>query len=523
MVEYGLGVDLGTTYTAAAINVGGDVETVRLGGREPEIPSVVFLRPDGEVLVGDAARRRGESEPTRLAREFKRRLGDPVPILLGGTPMSAHALTARLLKHVTAAVAATQGGPPSRIVLTHPANWGPYKRELLTQAAQLADLPPTTLRTEPEAAAVRYASTARVAPGETIAVYDLGGGTFDAAVLRKTTDGFEVLGEPQGVEQLGGIDFDEAILEYVRGRLSDRLAGMDLADPSVTEALTRLRRECVAAKENLSFDPDTEIGVALPRLHTRIRLHRSEFEALIAPALEDTVAAVHRALRAASVTPADLRCILLAGGSSRIPLVGAVVAESFGRPVASDEQPELGIALGAARLSGPAGRLREPAASPLTPTATPPPLAARHPPHQPAAGTPGVGLGVAGPAALGPAALGPAALGPAGLGPAGVGPAGVGSGAGGSGAVGSGALGLGAAGGGPARADGAGPGPADGLSASGSAAHGGASARFSGAARVPGAGSGDPGGAFPQQRAGTPEEGFAAGRVVVGPAPVSGA
>jgi outer membrane protein assembly factor BamB/actin-like ATPase involved in cell morphogenesis len=375
MVEYGLGVDLGTTHTAAAINEGGAVEAVRLGGRRAEIPSLVFLRADGEVLVGEAAQRRGEAEPTRLAREFKRRLGDPVPVLLGGTPMSAHALTARLLRHVTDTVARGQEAPPARIVLTHPANWGPYKRELLRQAAQLADLPQVTLRTEPEAAAVRYAGTARVAAGETIAVYDLGGGTFDAAVLRKTVDGFEVLGEPQGVEQLGGIDFDEAILEHVRSTLGEQLAltDADLAEPAVKEALARLRRECVEAKESLSFDTEVEIPVALPRLHTRVRLGRAEFEAMIAPALDDTVAALRRALRSAGVGAEQLRCVVLAGGSARIPLVGSIVSAAFGRPVAVDEQPEMGIALGAARLSGPA----------VDPSARPGPR-----PQSPAAGGP---------------------------------------------------------------------------------------------------------------------------------------
>jgi actin-like ATPase involved in cell morphogenesis len=356
-MEYGLGVDLGTTYTAAAVNVDGVLETVRLGGRGPEMPSLVFLRDDGEVLIGEAAQRRGEAEPTRLAREFKRRMGDPVPVRLGDTPLAAHELTARLLRHVVAAVTDARGGPPSRIVLTYPANWGPYKRERLEEAVRLAGLPSVSsrlsLRTEPEAAAVRYAGTARVAAGETIAVYDLGGGTFDAAVLRKTADGFDVLGEPQGVEQLGGIDFDEAVLEHVRSALGDRLAGLDLEDAAVTEALTRLRRECVEAKESLSFDTEAEIGVALPRLHTRVRIRRSDFEAMISPALDETVEAMRRALRSAAVDASALRCVVLAGGSSRIPLVGLTVSEAFGRPVVLDEQPELGIALGAARLSGP--------------------------------------------------------------------------------------------------------------------------------------------------------------------------
>ena len=287
---YGLGVDLGTTHTAAAVNVDGRVEAVELGSHRPEIPSLVYLRPDGEVLVGEAAQRRGEADPTRLAREFKRRLGDPVPIMLGGAPLSAHALTARLLSYVVEAVSRSQEAAPARIVVTHPANWGPYKRELLMQAVQLADLAAVTLRPEPQAAAVRFASTARVEVGETVAVYDLGGGTFDAAVLRKSANGFVLLGEPSGIEQLGGIDFDEAILDRVRASLGDDvLAGLDPDDDKVTEALARLRRDCVEAKESLSFDTEAVIAVALPRLHTRVQIDRADFEAMISPAVDEVL------------------------------------------------------------------------------------------------------------------------------------------------------------------------------------------------------------------------------------------
>jgi outer membrane protein assembly factor BamB/actin-like ATPase involved in cell morphogenesis len=398
---YGLGVDLGTTHTAAAVEVAGRVEAVRLGSRRPEIPSVVFLRADGDVLVGEAALRRGEAEPGRLAREFKRRLGDPVPIILGGAPLSAHALTARLLRYVVEAVTEVQEAAPERIVITHPANWGPYKRELLAQAVQLADVGGATLRPEPEAAAVRFAGTARVAPGEIVAVYDLGGGTFDAAVLRKLTDGFSLLGETEGIEQLGGIDFDEAVFEHVRAALGDALDDLDPGDEALTEALVRLRRDCVEAKESLSYDTEAVIAVALPRLHTRVRISRAEFEAMIAPALEDTVAAMQRALNSAGVAPDDLRCIVLAGGSARIPLVGQLLADRFGRPVSRDEQPELGIALGAAQLSGP-----RTAGAPAGPE--PAPGAPNHPSAGPSAQaepSPSAGL----PAADGPAADQPAA------------------------------------------------------------------------------------------------------------------
>jgi molecular chaperone DnaK (HSP70) len=199
-------------------------------------------------------------------------------------------------------------------VLTHPAHWGWYKRDRLLEAARLAGLPQATLRSEPEAAATRYAETARVGLGETVLVYDLGGGTFDAVVLLRTADGFELLGEPQGVEQLGGADFDEAVLGLVRATLGDRLAGLDPDDPAVLEGLARLRRECVAAKEALSFDTRAEIEVALPRLHTRVSIRRHSLEAMIGPAVHETVAAVRRALDSASVPADELRRVVLTGG-----------------------------------------------------------------------------------------------------------------------------------------------------------------------------------------------------------------
>ncbi|MFC7277257.1 Hsp70 family protein [Paractinoplanes rhizophilus] len=347
-MQYGLGIDLGTTHTAAAVWAEGRVEVARLGGRRAEIPSLVFVKPDGGLLIGEAAERRGQSEPARLAREFKRRMGDPVPILVGGSPFSAHALTAKLLRHVLDTVGRLQEGPPQAITITHPANWGPYKKEQLDQAVRLADAGPVRLRSEPEAAALQHATARRIADGETVAVYDLGGGTFDAAVLRRDGDGFVVLGEPEGIEQLGGIDFDEAVFGYVLGVLGSKADGMDPADPEAVAALSRLRRDCVEAKEALSFDTETMIPVALPGLHTRVRLNRSELEAMIQPSLADTVAATSRALRGAGVEPAQLSAILLAGGSSRIPLVSQLLSTEFQRPVVADPHPEHSIAMGAA-------------------------------------------------------------------------------------------------------------------------------------------------------------------------------
>ncbi len=348
---YQLGVDLGTTYTAAAVARDGQVRMVGLGNRSSAIPSVVHLAVDGSVVAGEAADRRGPSEPDRVAREFKRRVGDPTPLLLGGAPYSAEALLGTLLDAVIARVCELEGGPPTHLAVTHPANWGPYKRELFDQCVRHAGVDATSTLTEPEAAAVAYAANERVEPGSLVGVYDLGGGTFDVAILRKTADGFAILGSPEGIERLGGIDFDEAVVGYVRTALGGALERVDPADPANLRALTRFRRECIEAKEALSTDSETVIPVLLPGVQTEVRLTRAEFERMIRPALETTLDAMRRALVTAAVEPEQISTVLLVGGSSRMPLVAELVSNAFGRPIAVDAHPKHAIAQGAVRAA----------------------------------------------------------------------------------------------------------------------------------------------------------------------------
>ena len=348
---YVLGIDLGTTFSAAATARDGVVEMFTLGNRTAAIPSLVFLLEDESLLVGEAAERRGFDDPARLAREFKRRVGDETPIMLARTAYSAERLMATVLRRIVDEVTKQEGGPPDHVAIAHPANWGSYKIDLIRQAADLAGLRNATLVTEPFAAAVHYASTERTAPGDVIAVYDLGGGTFDAAILRKTETGFEQLGEPQGIERLGGIDFDESVFQYVRDQLGDALGSTDTKDPAVRSALARLKQECVAAKEDLSTAADTNIQVTMPSLHTQLRLTRPEFEQMIRPLIRETVAALKRVIANAGLAPSDLKAILLVGGSSRIPLVAEMVGQELQRPVAVDAHPKHAIALGAARFA----------------------------------------------------------------------------------------------------------------------------------------------------------------------------
>jgi hypothetical protein len=350
-MPYSLGIDLGTTYSAAAIARGDRLEIFQLGERAATIPSIVLLRADGEVLTGEAAERRALAEPTRTGREFKRRLGDPTPIILGGTPYGAEALLAHLLRSIVARVTQQSGEPPAAIAVCHPASYGAYKLDLLQQAVRQADIGPVTMLTEPEAAALDYARQERVPSGSVIAVYDFGGGTFDATILRKTDAGFEMLGQPEGLERLGGIDFDEALFRRAMEMVAAQGVQVDPNDPAAMAAIARLRDECRRAKEALSSDTDATIPIFLPGLQTELRLTRAEFEDMIRPRIHETIEALGRATRSAGLGFGELDRILLVGGSSRIPLVAEMVRDATGRPVAVDAHPKHTMALGAAYVA----------------------------------------------------------------------------------------------------------------------------------------------------------------------------
>ncbi len=347
-LSYALGIDLGTTFSAAAVARNGQAEILSLGYRSPTLPSVIVARESGEILIGEAAERRAMIEPLRTAREFKRRLGDPTPILLGSAPYGAETLMSYLLRGIYDLVVEQQGETPSSLVISHPANWGLYKLDLLEQAVRMADVGNSQYITEPVAAALHYAGRERIEPGEIVAVYDFGGGTFDAALLRRTESSFEQLGDPEGIERLGGIDFDEAVFGHVMQSLGDAVDELDPSDSTAMTAVARLRDECRQAKEVLSVDTDVTIPVMLPGVQTEVRLTRSEFEEMVEPRIGATIAAFKRAVRSADLELSDVDRILLVGGSSRIPLVRQQVREETDSEIFLDAHPKYAIALGAA-------------------------------------------------------------------------------------------------------------------------------------------------------------------------------
>ena len=334
-MNYQIGLDLGSTRTAVATCR----EVPRL---ESVVPTVVIANPDGSLVIGEEAERRASADPSRVARRFLRRVGDPTPLRLGGVALSADVLTARF---VTRLLAPHNG----RVAIAHPASWGPHRLESL-RGAGLSDV---LFVSAPQAAVVAYDERARLQPGSVVAVYDLGGGGFEAAVVRKLADSCALAGRPEEAE-VGGLDFDEAVFGHVVESLEWN--SLDTENPVVLAAVSDLRRACTAAREQLSSDTEVRIPVAVPGISVReVRLTRAELEEMIRPALAETTAALLRALQTAQVTAQELAAVLLIGGAARTPLVTQEVSALLGRSVtpASEGMVAVGAALSA--------RVREPA------------------------------------------------------------------------------------------------------------------------------------------------------------------
>lgn len=370
-----LGIDFGTSYTVAAASMNGAAAVVDMesSGRA-RIPSAVFLTEDDEILVGTAAQHQAVFDPSRYEPTPKRSLGEG-DLFLGDRVVPVSDLVAAVLRRVYTEACRQQGErAPSVVRITHPADWSEARLGLFREAIKKAGLDEVTLVPEPVAAAARIA-LATTTPGQYVAVYDFGGGTFDAAVLLRTEQNFEVAGPPAGRDPLGGEDIDQRIITHLGELLAE-------AHPAEWESLMNpptvswrrdasgFRGEVQRAKETLS--EVTACQMWIPGINIDIQLTRPELEKMIAPDVEATVDALESALNDANVKPKDLAGIFLVGGSSRIPLVADRIWRRLDVRPAVQDNPKSVVALGAAAWTSGAA----PAPSAASETTGPLPAAA---------------------------------------------------------------------------------------------------------------------------------------------------
>ena len=351
---YDLGVDLGTSVTRAAVSRAGDEprfmsECVPLDGGRTTLVSALYLGEDGSVLVGEQAERCGLAEPDRACRQFLQHLASGTPIAVGEVTHRPEELTAEMLRYVLHRVAEHEQEPAARVAVAHPASWDAHSRERLRTALREAGHSGVVLVPEPVAVAAHLAAQGRLEPGRTVAVFDFGGGSFDAAVVRRDKpDVFTLLGEPLAVASPCGADLEEVLFTRVLTELEDRVGSVDADDPEVLAAMGRLLAACVAAKEALSCATAVTVPVLLPGLRSEVRFTRDAFEAMIRPALQAAVQALCTVTDSGHVRPADLDQVLLTGGCARIPLVAELLTAELQRPVTAPSAATTAVVLGTA-------------------------------------------------------------------------------------------------------------------------------------------------------------------------------
>ncbi len=355
------GIDLGTTNSLVA--------TVRSGKAEPLpdeegrilLPSVVHYRPDGPPEVGHAALEAATTDPLNTIASVKRfmgrgledvkALGSRLPYEFvetesavprfhtAGGDVSPVEVSAEILKALRQRAEASLGGELTGVVITVPAYFDDAQRQATKDAARLAGLNVLRLLNEPTAAAVAYGLD-KSAEG-VIAVYDLGGGTFDISILRLNQGVFEVMATA-GDSALGGDDFDRVIAEWIMEQ-----AG--IADDAGHHQLRRLMRDARAAKEALTEQEAVDLKVELEDgSHWEGRLDRATLNRLVDPLIQKTLAPSRRALRDAGVSPEEITAVVMVGGSTRVPRVRERVGEFFGQEPLVDINPDTVVAVGAA-------------------------------------------------------------------------------------------------------------------------------------------------------------------------------
>ncbi|HUG35551.1 MAG TPA: molecular chaperone DnaK [Candidatus Limnocylindrales bacterium] len=357
-----VGIDLGTTNSLVAWVDGGLPRVIPDADGRALLPSVVAYTDDG-VLVGEAARRQLVRHPARTVYSVKRLMGrgyddirgelsrfpfevepaaEVVRIKVGSRTVTPPEVSAQVLRALKQRAEAFFGEPVERAVVTVPAYFNDSQRQATKDAGRIAGLEVVRIVNEPTAASLAYGFH-KLGQG-VIAVYDLGGGTFDVSILRVKDGIFEVLAT-NGDTHLGGDDFDHAVVEWLLADIRDR-HGVDLSGDS--EARQELRLAAEAAKCRLSFEDRTVLTIPFERFTYRREIARADLEGLIMPFVEATLGPCRRALSDAGLAAGQVDEVVLVGGSTRVPLVRRRVEELFGKAPHSQLNPDEVVAMGAA-------------------------------------------------------------------------------------------------------------------------------------------------------------------------------
>ncbi len=372
-----IGIDLGTTNSVVAVTEGTDAKVIPNAEGNRLTRSVVAFTDKGETLVGEPARRQAVTNPQRTIYSIKRFMGrrhnevtteekmvpyevvgeagEYVKVKAGDKTHSPQEVSAMTLRKLKEAAEAYLGHKVNKAVITVPAYFNDSQRQATKDAGQIAGLEVARIINEPTAAALAYGLGK--GKNEKVAVFDLGGGTFDISILEvvpgegegdKTL--FEVI-STSGDTHLGGDDFDEELINYVAAEFNKE-NGIDLRKD--TMALQRLQEACEKAKKELSTASQTDINLpfitadASGPKHLQVTITRAKFEQLIDPLLERVRRPVLRALKDAKFSPSDVDEVVLVGGSTRVPKVQEVVRELFQREPHRGVDPDEVVAVGAA-------------------------------------------------------------------------------------------------------------------------------------------------------------------------------
>ena len=348
-----VGIDLGTTNSVVSVLEAGDPIVIPNAEGSRTTPSVVAFAKNGEVLVGEVAKRQAITNPDRTIRSVKRHMGSSWKIDVDGKAYTAQEISARTLMKLKRDAEAYLGDSVNQAVITVPAYFDDAQRTATKEAGQIAGLEVLRIINEPTAAALAYGLD-KEGQEQTILVFDLGGGTFDVSVLEIADGVFEVK-STHGDTKLGGDDWDQKVIDWLVEQFKGE-HGVDLSKDNM--AVQRLKEQAEKAKIELSQVQSTQINLPFITatdagpLHLDVQLTRAKFQELTADLLERCRVPFEQAISDAGISKGELDHVILVGGSTRMPAVTELVTSFTGKEPNKSVNPDEVVAVGAAVQAG---------------------------------------------------------------------------------------------------------------------------------------------------------------------------